>query len=358
LKTSLKKHKLLFRFDAGTSRGILTSRDTWLLKIWDEKQASVFGLGEAAPLKGLSPDDRPDFEEKFLAVCEILESIGTSEKEISRFLKNEDNGLKDFPAIHFGIETAARDFFSGGKRILFDTSFSRGDAGIPINGLVWMGNKEFMREQIFQKLQSGYSCIKIKVGAIDFDSECAMLEEIRKTNQKVEIRLDANGAFDPSLAMEKLNILSRFAIHSIEQPIKQGNAEVMAELCARSPIPIALDEELIGIWTEKEKLKILKSIKPQYIILKPTLIGGLHSSLEWIQIARSLNIGWWLTSALESNIGLNAISQFASSLELGEMPQGLGTGQLYLNNIKSPLVIFSGNLRYEQSETWDFSMIS
>jgi len=242
---------------------------------------------------------------------------------------------------------------------LFPSKFSKEQAPIPINGLVWMGSKEFMNEQINEKLSEGFQCIKMKIGAIDFQTEIALIESIRKEypKEKIEIRVDANGAFLPEEAMEKLKILSDLDIHSIEQPIKQGQTKQMRELCENTPLPIALDEELISVFEEDKKEELLRNIKPQYIILKPSLLGGFAASLEWIKLADEMNIGWWVTSALESNIGLNAIAQWTYTLK-NDLPQGLGTGSLYTNNLDSPLTVAKGTLYYDQNKRWQNKLIT
>jgi o-succinylbenzoate synthase len=355
LKSAFNKYTLDFRFDAGTSRGILRQKNTWFLKIWDPGNPLVVGRGECGPLKGLSIDDRNDFEEKLNEVCQQINEFELHE------LVNADLAdifqLKDFPSIVFGLETAVLDLMNGGMMMIFDTPFSAGLASIPINGLVWMGDKAFMVKQIKEKIVEGYTCIKMKIGAIDFDTECAILHDLRKrySEDKITLRLDANGAFQPSDALQKLKILSTYKIHSVEQPIRQGQEEAMKELCVNSPVHIALDEELIGKFFREEKESLLRNIKPSYIILKPSLLGGFKACREWIEIAESLNTGWWLTSALESNIGLNAIAQFTSTFS-PSLPQGLGTGKLYHNNPESPLVISKGSLKYDPDNKWDFKL--
>ncbi len=352
-----QKHTLQFRFEAGTSRGVLTTKDTWYLTIWDTLQPSVRGIGECGPLKGLSPDDRPDFESKLDELCQAIPLLDSSDPSVYNLLKTFSLG--EYPSILFGLETALLDLRNGGHRTIVPSSFSEGKTGIPINGLIWMGDEAFMRAQLEEKIAQGYTCIKLKIGAIDFNKEINLIESIRKhfSPGQITIRVDANGAFSPAEAMEKLRILSGYSIHSIEQPIKAGLPEAMQTLCATSPLPIALDEEIIGIRPEAEKKNLLESIRPQYIILKPTLTGGLAMSEEWIRIAESLNIGWWITSALESNIGLNAISQFTASLSVS-IPQGLGTGLLYHNNIPSPLSIQQGTLFYDPSQPWDTAFLT
>lgn len=356
LKASFVPYRLQFKFKAGTSRGVLTDKYTSFIKVYAQGNDKVFGLGECGPLKGLSIDDRPDFEQQLQEVCNKLSSqdwIIHSPEEIAETIVPVE-----FPAIRFGLETALYDLQNGGKRLIMPGSFSAGEEAIPINGLVWMGDKAFMLQQIDQKLAQGYSCIKMKIGAINFEDECRLLEYIRSrySASVITIRVDANGAFTAEDALQKLEKLASYDLHSIEQPIKQGQIEQMALLCKHTPLPIALDEELIGIHKLEEKQQLLEQIKPQYIILKPTLVGGIKSSKEWISLATQQQIGWWMTSALESNIGLNAISQFTASYQL-TMPQGLGTGQLYHNNIPSPLFIEKGNLLYKQEQAWDVSHI-
>lgn len=319
----------------------------------DEKNPEVFGLGEAGPLMGLSVDDRPDFEEKLNEVNAALKKVSLADfNEISIPAYFQ---LQDFPSISFALETAVFDLLNGGKRIVFQNNFSLGLSPIPINGLIWMGDKDFMQQQVEKKIKEGYRCLKMKIGAIDFDAEYDLLKSIRNrfSKDQLALRVDANGAFAVQQAEEKLTLLAKLDIHSIEQPIKTGQVKEMAALCKNSALPIALDEELIGVNGFENKVRLLQEIKPQYIILKPTLVGGFSASLEWISIASQLGIGWWITSALESNIGLNAIAQFTGSLPIGSFPQGLGTGQLYSNNVPSPLVIKAGSLHYSRDSSWN-----
>ena len=327
IKASYFPYQLEFKKPSGTSRGILTYKKIWIVKLWNEENPEVFGLGECNPLVGLSIDDRDDFEEELKKICE----------NINDFIDVE---LYEFPSIRFAIETAHKDLMNGGKRILFDNEFSRGEKGIVINGLVWMGSKEDMSKQIAEKIEQGFKCIKLKIGAIDFETELALLKSIRDqySESDIEIRVDANGAFTAHDALKKLEHLAKFKLHSIEQPIKQGQVEVMAKLCKVTPLAIALDEELIIHQRKEEKEILLKEIQPQYIILKPSIVGGWKASEEWIASAEKLNINWWITSALESNIGLNAIAQWTAELKT-KTPQGLGTGGLYTNNFDSKLKI-------------------
>jgi len=340
-KAKYKKYKLIFKQPSGTSRGVLTEKITYFINIWNDANPSVIGIGECSVLKGLSIDDRDDYEQFLDNFC----------KNINEHILDYKNKLSEFPSICFGMETALLDLKNGGKRILFPSAFTEGYEGIPINGLIWMGNVGFMKEQLRKKVEEGYRCIKIKIGGIEFEEELKLLNSLRQQYPEnyFEIRLDANGAFNTDEVRERLRRLSKHKIHSIEQPIKQGDWHAMAELCKESPIPIALDEELIGIQTYEEKEKLVSQILPQYIILKPSLLGGLRQCEEWIEIANKYKIGWWITSALESNIGLNAIAQWTFTLK-SKLPQGLGTGQLYTNNINSPLLIEDSKLWYMGGE--------
>ena len=334
-KAKAFKYTLDFKKPSGTSRGVLKQKESWFIKTWFEDEPAIYGLGECGLLKGLSHDDVPNYEEKIKEVCE----------NIHEYANNFHTTLKDFPSIRFGLEMALMDSRSLGKRLFYQSDFTAQKTGIPINGLVWMGTEEFMKEQIEDKLKNGFDCIKMKIGAIDFDKEYALLKSLRKKYSKetIEIRVDANGAFSLAEVDQRLAQLTKLDIHSIEQPIRQGQIEEMAKLCARTPLAIALDEELIGINELKEKQALLEAIKPQYIILKPSLLGGFQASEEWLIIAKQLGIDWWATSALESNIGLNAIAQWTAFQET-KMYQGLGTGGLYTNNVEAPLEIRKGKL--------------
>ncbi len=340
-----KRYVLNFKQASGTSRGILRTKETFFIKISDGEKV---GFGECALFRGLSADDRPDYEEKLKWAC----------KNINLGLEKLLPQLIEFPSIQFGLEQAFLSFYSENPFELFASEFSKGKEGININGLIWMGDKEFMNHQIKQKLEDGFSCIKMKIGAIDFDTELDLLSSIRKefSAKDIELRVDANGAFSPSNALEKLERLSALELHSIEQPIRQGQTDEMARLCELSPLPIALDEELIGVFSSKEKTKLIEKIKPQYVILKPSLIGGFSGSKDIINIADKNSVGWWITSALESNIGLNAIAQFTYTLN-SEMPQGLGTGALFTNNIDSPLMVKNGFLHYQSNQNWDSNFL-
>ncbi|MCB0454949.1 MAG: o-succinylbenzoate synthase [Aequorivita sp.] len=346
LEASFKKYTLHFKRPSGTSRGIMNSKDTYFFILKTEES---FGVGECGLLRGLSVDDRPDYEEELNGVCENI-ALGVNEADLYV-------ALTEFPSIQFGVETAFKSLHSKYPFELFPSEFTLGEASIPINGLVWMGDKVFMKQQISEKLKEGFICIKMKIGAIDFKTELELLKSIRKefSASEVELRVDANGAFSSKEALEKLKVLSDLQLHSIEQPIKQGQWQEMARLCEETPFPIALDEELIGIFSEEEKNKLLITIKPQFIILKPSLIGGFRGSDSWIKLTEQHNAGWWITSALESNVGLNAISQYTFTKN-SKLPQGLGTGSLYTNNIESPLEVLNGTLRYDPTVNWNFQI--
>ena len=355
LQIQLIPRLLQFKFDARTSRGAMQQHQVYYLKLADSAPSGHWGIGECAPLPGLSPEHGPAFEQ-------VLE---TQVKDINFWLKDKavsdlDSIIyrqegRNFPSLVFALETAVQDFRQPGAGMIFPGPFTAGDQGIPINGLVWMGNKSFMQEQIRRKLDEGYRCLKLKVGGLDFDTELEILQAVRRIAGAGEltIRLDANGAFSPAQALDRLQQLAAFDIHSIEQPIRQGQTEAMAALCRQSPVPIALDEELIGINRREDKAALLQALQPQYIILKPTLLGGMAAAAEWIALAEDKGLGWWITSALESNVGLNAISQFTARYPL-QMEQGLGTGQLYRNNIPSPLTIRAGVLYYDPAKSWSF----
>lgn len=344
IKATYKKYILNFKNPSGTSRGVLRTKETWFI-ILDEN--SKTGIGETGLFRGLSIDDVSLYEDKLIWVC----------KNINKGIEWLLNELLEFPSIQFGLEQAFLSLKSKNKFELFPSEFTEGKEAITINGLVWMGDQQFMKTQIQEKLKTGFSCIKMKIGAIDFDAEIKLLKSIRKefSSNEIELRVDANGAFKPENALEKLKILSELDIHSIEQPIKQGQLQEMATLCANTPLPIALDEELIGVFSSKEKKKVIETVKPQFIILKPSLIGGFGGSKEWIDLAENNNIKWWITSALESNVGLNAIAQFTYILK-NELPQGLGTGSLFTNNFESPLEVKNGTLRYNNSKKWNFNL--
>ena len=342
MKAQYKKHILEFKRPSGTSRGVLKTKETWFLKITDGANT---GLGECGILRGLSYDDRPDYEEKLQWTCKHI-------------AKGKDwlwQELMDYPSIQMGVETAFMSLEATKPFVIFPSGFTQGKQAIEINGLIWMGDESFMKSQVLQLIDNGFSCIKMKIGAIDTKQELEILASIRKDfdKEKITLRVDANGGFAFAKAKEIVKELATLDIHSIEQPIAPGNWQEMARLCADTPTPIALDEELIGITDYAKKRQLLENIRPQYIILKPSFIGGFKGSQEWIELANKLNIGWWITSALESNIGLNAIAQWTYTIAARD-PQGLGTGSLYTNNILAPLEVKKGTLRYNPSINWDF----
>lgn len=323
---------LHFKQPAGTSRGIYTTRKIWLLELTADEMPGRKGIGECAPLPDLSCDASPDYEQTLKEMCRNMELTGTIDYDL----------LRPYPSMLFGMETALLHLQCG-TTSLSDTPFARGEEGIPINGLVWMGSFDEMLGRLEEKMKAGFRCVKLKIGAIDFEKELELIRHIRRhfSKDEIELRVDANGGFSPDDALDKLNRLAQYDIHSIEQPIKQHQWNVMAALCAASPLPIALDEELIGVNDTAQKALLLDTIRPAYIILKPSLHGGMHGSREWIDMANERGIGSWITSALESNIGLNAIAHF-TALTYGShitMPQGLGTGALFTDNIEMPLEI-------------------
>ena len=344
MKATYHKHILDFKRPSGTSRGVMITKETWFILLEHEGKN---GVGECGILRGLSIDDKPNYETKLKWTCNNIH-LGL-EKLLTELI--------EFPSIQFGLETAFKSLESVDQFQLFPSDFTKDHDSIPINGLVWMGNEDFMRTQIQEKIASGFNCIKLKIGAIDFQTELDILKSIRQefSVSDIELRVDANGAFSPEDALEKLNRLSEYQLHSIEQPIKAKQLQIMADLCKVTPIPIALDEELIGVFSKEDKQHVLKTIKPQYIILKPSLVGGFKGSKDWINSAEDLNIKWWITSALESNIGLNAIAQWTYTLK-NKMPQGLGTGGLFTNNFPSPLRVKNGTLHYDLNQNWEFNL--
>ncbi len=328
MKITIEERTLHFKQPAGTSRGIYTERHIWLVTITD---GSAVGIGECAPLPKLSCDDIPHYGEQLRVFCDQIEKTGQIDTDV----------LRDYPSMLFGLETAMLNLQRGNS--LFQTPFCRGEQGIPINGLVWMGSFEEMRRRIEEKLAQGFRCVKLKIGAIDFDDEMALLKKIRERfgPREVELRVDANGAFSFDEALYKMELLSQYALHSIEQPIRAGQWADMAELCRESPLPIALDEELIGINDPDQKRQMLNIIRPRYIVIKPSLHGGMAGTREWVDIAGEMGIKSWITSALESNVGLHAIAGLCSEI-YGDhitMAQGLGTGLLFTDNIERPLEI-------------------
>ena len=364
-KIDISERTLHFKQPAGTSRGVYTTRHSYYLTLTSDEMPGVEGVGECATLPDLSCDAKPEYEMTLRQVCQMVEQMGRIPYDM----------IRAYPSITFGLETAFASFFDAAKKFLeivpaegassssemlkqkgvsvpagmenlvnlFDSPFGKGEEGITINGLVWMGTYEEMLARLEEKLQAGFHCVKLKIGAIDFFKELDLIKRIRDvyTQEQVELRVDANGGFLPENAMSQLEALAKYDIHSIEQPIKQHQWPKMAQLCRETPLPIALDEELIGVNVRSMKEALLDTIRPQYIILKPSLHGGIYGCNEWIQLASQRGIGSWITSALESNIGLNAIAHYAAKVygPNVEMPQGLGTGQLFTDNIPMPLEI-------------------
>ncbi len=345
MKACIRKYTLNFKRPSGTSRGVLTQKETWFLILRD---GNGLGIGECAMFRGLSCDDVPEYEDTLRWTAT---NIGKGEDWLLA-------GLRKFPSIQFGVEQAFRSLASGNPFLLFPSEFTTDRAPIPINGLIWMGDEKYMQQQLHQKLDEGFQCIKIKIGALDFKRELKLLSTIREKyrEQDISLRVDANGAFTMEQASQRLASLVPYAIHSIEQPIRAGNWKAMKRLCEETPVPIALDEELIGIYGADRKEELLRTIRPQYLVLKPSLLGGFAGSMDWITLAGKMGIGWWVTSALESNIGLNAIAQWVYTLQ-STVPQGLGTGGLYTNNFESPLSVAAGNLYHLDTQNWKRNIV-
>lgn len=346
MRLQFAPYVLKFNEPGGTSRGVMTEKITCLLRMFDEKEPGRFAIGEAGIFPGLSPEADDRF---FYKLMELQANV--------RLGKSTD--LLKFPSLQSGFEQVIRDYAGGCRGIYFENPFVHGMSAIEINGLVWMGDYDTMLRRIEDKLNAGFRCIKLKIGAIDWHSEVDMIEYIRSRHDRdsVEIRVDANGAFTMDNALPRLKRLADLGVHSIEQPIKAGNPALMRFLCEISPLPIALDEELIGKYTREEKEALLDRIKPAYIVLKPSLIGGFSGAREWIDLAGEREIGWWVTSALESNIGLNALAQWVAGLHT-EMPQGLGTGGVFSNNFTTPLLLEGDRLRYDPDRTLDYSRLA
>lgn len=343
LKAEFIRYTLQFRSPGKTSRGTMHSRDVWFLKVYEKAFPEFSGIGECAPLPGLSMETNADTEQQLLDVC----------LDINQWEDLVNGGLERFPSIQFALEQALIDLGNQGNKILFPSKFTDGNELIRINGLIWMGSPQQMIDQINEKIRSGFRCLKLKVGAIDFREELHILHEIRKIfgPDELEIRVDANGAFSSEEVMNRLDELAVMEIHSIEQPIAAGQWEEMEEICRMSPVPVALDEELIGLTSREEREALLDAVAPPYIILKPSLIGGYQAAEEWIELAGQRDIEWWITSALESNIGLNAIAQWTFTKQ-NPMYQGLGTGQVFTNNIVSPLYLEGEHLMYNPQGQW------
>ena len=338
----ISERTLHFKQPAGTSRGVYTTRQSYYLTITDDDRPGIKGVGECATLPDLSCDAVPEYFKILSDICRMVEQTGNIPYEM----------LRPYPSILFGLETAFAQLEANGSTRLYDTPFGRGEEGITINGLVWMGTFEEMYFRLEAKLKAGFHCVKLKIGAIDFNKELDLIKHIREAFDKntIELRVDANGGFTPENAMARLEALAQYDIHSIEQPIKQHQWGEMARLCKETPLPIALDEELIGVNVRSMKEYLLDTIRPQYIILKPSLHGGMYGCNEWIQMAKERGIGSWITSALESNVGLNAIAHYCAQTygPAVSMPQGLGTGQLFTDNIEMPLMIEGDKIWYRE----------
>ena len=339
-RLTYSRYELNFKVPGGTSRGVLHRKETFFIKLEDKGK---IGIGECGLFRGLSYDDRPDFESR---LAWLAENVNREPEELK-------SALRDYPSILFGLEQALLSLEKENPFELFPSGFTRGEETIPINGLIWMGDRRFMQKQIREKLDSGFKVLKLKIGALEFDAELELIASIREefSEAEIEIRVDANGAFPPIEALEKLKRLSQHAIHSIEQPIRQGQLDDMARLCEQSPVPIALDEELIGLTHESQREELLRKLRPAYLIFKPSLIGGMAVCDHWIELCREQQVDWWITSALESNVGLNAIAQYTYVLN-NPLPQGLGTGGLFTNNIPSPLKVERGALHYDPNLKW------
>ncbi|KXS55775.1 MAG: o-succinylbenzoate synthase [Candidatus Adiutrix intracellularis] len=337
LTVRIFRRRLIFKLPAATSRGLYHEHLAHYVLLRRKDAPEIFGIGECSPLPGLSCDFFVDYETILAEQSHRLEETSRLDKE----------SLRPYPSMLFGLETALRHLEQGSLK-LWDSPFSRGERGLAINGLIWMGDFGFLREQIEAKLGQGFSCLKLKIGALDFNREIALLASIRRrfSVDKIILRVDANGAFTPREALDKLKRLTELQLHSIEQPIRAGQWAEMARLVSQSPLPIALDEELIGLHTPAAKKEMLERIRPDFLVLKPTLHGGFSGVEEWTDLAQQLGLGWWATSALESNLGLNAVAQW-SAAHADEKPQGLGTGGLYINNLACPLVVRGERLWFD-----------
>lgn len=334
------------KFPLGTSKGTINERTVWYLIAWDSQRPEVQGIGEAALFPGHSREFPADVKTKLLELC----------MDTSNWRRRLNDDLVDVPSVRFAVEQCLRDLDASGSKVLFPSDFTLGRKGIPINGLVWMGSAAEMKQRIKEKITEGFTTIKMKIGGIDVEEELDILAAVRKEYGAADLtlRVDANGALDAQNVGRVLGRLAELHVHSIEQPVKPGRYELMAELCANSPVPIALDEDLIGQNTRDAKEDLLDELKPKYIVIKPSLAGGWNAAGEWIDLAKARGIGWWITSALESSIGLNAVAQWTATKGV-TLPQGLGTGQVYRDNIRSPLYVEGGELRYRPEGEWDLA---
>lgn len=344
LRAAYCSYQLHFNFVAVTSRQSMTKKETYFIKVWNTDRPEIYGVGECALFRGLSEEDSSDYEARLAKICRSIDSISFDDIRQS--------------SIRFGLETALKDLNNGGHRIIFPSSWLSQRDGIEINGLVWMGDYDTMRSRLDEKIRNGSRCIKIKIGALDFSTEIKLLEYLRERypENEIQLRLDANGAFSPDNALRLIDRLAKYDIHSLEQPIRQNQWAAMREICKYSPIPIALDEELIGNLAYDSRCRLLDAIMPKYIILKPSLCGGFSTADGWIKDAMDRDIGWWATSALESDIGLNAIAQWVASKDTS-VPQGLGTGMLYTDNIHSPLYVDESKLFYDPDGHWELDKL-
>lgn len=346
------KRVFTFNFHARTSRGAMDTKTSWFFKIFDDANPECMGIGECGPLPGLSLDDVPEYER---TLHQVASAMSATDDLAALSLAADSLVSRNYPSIIFGLETALLDLLQGGKRMIFDNPFIKGEP-IPINGLIWMGDRDFMLKQIHEKILQGFSTLKLKIGGLDFGEECRLLGFIRERfGDAITLRLDANGSFADEVALGRLQMLSQFNIHSIEQPLSIGS-RLLRRVCAESPIPIALDEELISHVSLEKKRQLLEVNRPAYIILKPSLHGGIMGCREWISQAEFLNIQWWITSALESSVGLNAICQYTGEFNT-YLPQGLGTGSIYSDNISSPLKVMNGAILYDAARSWDLSTL-
>lgn len=349
IKATTRYYEFEFQQPAVTSRGILLKKPVYFLLLYDISNPANVGVGECSLFPGLSIDDVDGFEKKLSHVV----------KQINNGSLNFKTPLHEWPSINFALETALKDFKNSASKILYKSDFTKGKEAISINGLIWMGNKNEMYSQIKTKLREGFKCLKLKIGGLNFNDEYEILSYLRNkfSKEDLEIRLDANGAFSPKEALDKINQLAELEIHSIEQPIMPAQLEEMAVVCEKSSIPVALDEELIGKYPKDNKLQLLKIINPHYLVLKPGLLGGIKACEEWIKLAEEKNIGWWITSSLETNIGLNAIAQWTYTLN-NKMPHGLSTGRMFKNNIESPIALTGEKLYYFPQKKWDLSLFT
>ncbi len=348
LRAIWKEITLTPKFELGTSKGSITSRTVWYLIAWHSERPEVKGIGEAALFPGHSKEFPAEVRTKLLELC----------ADTSDWSQRVNGDLKNVPSVRFAVEQCLKDLGVSGSKVLFPSTFTLGKQGIPINGLVWMGDRSTMKERMRERIDSGFTTIKLKIGAIGIEDELALLKSIRAefSAKAITLRVDANGAFDARTAPEVLKRLAELEVESIEQPVPPGLYEVMEELCATSPLPIALDEDLIGLNTRDAKADLLDAVRPRYIVIKPSMVGGWASAEEWIALARSRSIGWWITSALESSIGLNAVAQWTATLDV-DRAQGLGTGGVYVDNIPAPLEAVRGELRFRPEREWDLSRI-